>query len=129
MATERIVELNDLNFDATVLGATGPVLVEFTGTWCPPCRAQAPILERLADEARGSVVVATVDADAHPDLGSRYCVRGLPTLIVFADGKEVGRRLGLTTIEGLRKLLGHPMGARSLDIEPNPSLDKLITVP
>jgi thioredoxin len=104
MATERIVELNDLNFEESALRVAGPVLVDFTAAWCPPCRALSPILERFADETPGTVV-GSVDADACPDLAARYGVRGLPTLVVFANGKEVARRVGLTTEEGIRKLL------------------------
>jgi len=102
---EKIIELNDLNFESSVLQAAGLVLVDFTAAWCPPCRALSPVLERLAEQAHGTVVVGCVDADAHPSLSARYGVRGLPTLIVFAGGKEVARRVGLTTDEGVRKLL------------------------
>jgi thioredoxin 1 len=104
VAKENVLELNDLNFDSTVLGAAGPVLVDFTAAWCGPCRALAPILERFADRAT-NVVVASVDADAYPGLASRYGVRALPTIVLFSGGKEVSRRLGLTNDEGIRKLV------------------------
>jgi thioredoxin 1 len=104
-ATEKILELNDLNFESAVLEAPGPVLVDFTAAWCPPCRALSPILGRFANEAPEGVVVGSVDADAHPDLAARYDIRGLPTLVVFAHGREIARRVGLTTADGLRKLL------------------------
>ncbi len=104
MAKDKVLELNDLNFDATVLEGAGPVLVDFTAGWCAPCRALSPVLERFAAAPDG-VVVGSVDADAHPELAVRYGVRGLPTLIVFAGGKEVGRHLGLTNEAGIRKLV------------------------
>ena len=104
MATDKVLELNDLNFDSSVLAASGPVLVDFTAAWCAPCRALSPVLERFADRTDG-VVVGSVDADACPDLASRYGVRALPTLVVFAGGKEVARRVGLTNDEGIRKLV------------------------
>jgi thioredoxin 1 len=100
------LELNDLNFESFVLGAEGPVLVDFTAEWCPPCRALAPVLERIAKETSGRVSIGSVDADAYPNLSAQYGIRGLPTMIVFVDGKEVARRIGLTTDEGVRKLLG-----------------------
>jgi thioredoxin 1 len=105
MAKDKILELNDLNFDSTVLESAGPVLVDFTAAWCAPCRALSPIVERVADAAPEGLIVGSVDADAHPGLAVRYGVRGLPTLIVFAGGKEVGRHLGLTNEAGIRKLL------------------------
>jgi thioredoxin 1 len=107
MAKDKILELNDLNFESSVIEAAGPVLVDFTARWCAPCRALAPVLERFAAEAEG-VVVGSVDGDACPDLASRYGIRGLPTLIVFVGGKEVARRVGLTNGEGIRKLVGTP---------------------
>src|SRR4051794_6606568 len=105
MAKDRIVELNDLNFESSVLQVPGPVLVDFTATWCPPCRALSPVLERLAEQAGENVVVGSVDADAHPSLAAQFGVRGLPTVIVFAHGKEVARRVGLTNEQGVYKLL------------------------
>jgi thioredoxin 1 len=86
-----------------VLGCAGTVLVDFTAAWCPPCRALTPILARFASRER-QVVVGSVDADAHPHLAARYGVRGLPTVVVFAGGKEIARRVGLTTDDGLRAL-------------------------
>jgi thioredoxin 1 len=106
MAKDEILELNDLNFDSSVLEAGGTVLVDFTAGWCGPCRALSPILERFAEGAPEGVVVGSVDADAHPNLASRYGIRGLPTLVVFAGGKEVARRVGLTNEQGIRKLVG-----------------------
>src|SRR5262245_4739396 len=105
MAKERIIELNDLNFESSVLRVPGPVVVDFTAAWCPPCRALSPILERFAEQGAGTVVVGSVDADAYPNLAARFGVRGLPTVVVFANGTEVARRVGLTTEEGIRKLL------------------------
>jgi thioredoxin 1 len=104
VAKENVLELNDLNFETSVLAVAGPVLVDFTAAWCGPCRALTPILERFAERTK-NVVVASVDADACPDLASRYGVRALPTVIVFAGGREVTRRVGLTNDEGIRKLV------------------------
>jgi thioredoxin len=113
VVSESIIELNELNFEADVLGGAGLVLVDFTAAWCPPCRALAPILARFAAREKDRVVVGSVDADANPDLAARYRVRGLPTVIVFAGGKEVARRVGLTTEDGLRALCGASFAARA----------------
>ncbi|HEX7664481.1 MAG TPA: thioredoxin family protein [Polyangiaceae bacterium] len=91
---QGLEELNESNFDASVLKAEVPVLVEFGATWCGPCRALEPMLTKLAAKHAGSKVV-TVDVDDSPGLATQYGVRGVPTVIVFAKGKEVARQVGL----------------------------------
>jgi thioredoxin 1 len=105
MASEKVRELNELDFASQVLECRGTVLVDFTAGWCSPCRALAPVVARVAEEMWGRVTVAGVDADACPELASRFRVRGLPTLIVFQGGQEIARRTGLTNDEGVRALL------------------------
>ncbi len=105
MASDKVHELNELNFDSMVLQAQGPVLVDFTAAWCPPCRALSPIVDRMAGETWGRVRVCSVDADAYPNLASQFAIRGLPTLVLFTDGREAARRMGLTNEQGIRKLL------------------------
>ena len=97
--------VDEQSFDSEVLGATEPVLVDFTATWCPPCKALAPILQQLAVTEAGRLKIVTVDADEHPALAARFGVRGFPTVVVFARGKEVGRQLGLTTAGKLLAIL------------------------
>jgi thioredoxin 1 len=112
MSSDRVHELNELNFDSMVLKQPGPVLVDFTATWCGPCKALAPVVARIADETWGRVVVGEVDADADPQLAAMFRVRGMPTLIVFQDGKEVARRVGWTNDDGVRALLGPALARR-----------------
>ena len=97
--------VNELDFDQEVLASDLPVLVDFKTTWCGPCKALLPILRELSDERAGRLKVVTVDADESPALASRFGVRGFPTVIAFADGREVGRQLGLTRKEKLAALL------------------------
>jgi thioredoxin 1 len=104
MAKESVHELNELNFDSMVLEKSGEVLVDFTAQWCPPCKALAPSVAQIADETSGSMLVASVDVDACPNLAAKFRIRGMPTLIVFRDGKEFARRTGLTNVEGIRAL-------------------------
>ena len=108
MASKNIHELNELNFESTVLADKGLVLVDFTAPWCAPCKALSPLVERIADEAREQVVVGKVDVDAHPHLASRFGIRGLPTLVVFYDGREKARRIGLVKEQVIRELLALP---------------------
>ena len=104
MASDKVQFVNDVNFDQTVLAAKGPVLVDFTATWCGPCKAQASILDKVAENS--AVLIAKVDVDECPELAARFAVRGMPTLLVFKDGKEVGRRLGLASEAAVMTLVG-----------------------
>lgn len=104
MASSKVQVVNELNFETLVLGASRPVLVDFTASWCGPCKHQSVILEQIA-EGSDDVLVAMVDVDECPDLAARFGVRGMPTLLAFRDGKEVGRRLGLTAEAGIRALI------------------------
>jgi thioredoxin 1 len=105
MTSSKIQPLNALNFDTQVLRAAGPVLVEFTATWCGPCKVQAAILAQVAERSP-ELVVGAVDVDDCPELAAEFGVRGMPTLIAFQDGKETARRLGVTNEQGIRTLLG-----------------------
>ncbi len=109
MTSEKVHELNELNFESMVLKQKGTVLVDFTAEWCPPCKALAPVIERFAEKTWGQVVVGSVDADASPDLSARFRVHGLPTLIVFREGHEAARRTGLTNDAGVAALLESAM--------------------
>ncbi len=83
------------DFEDIVLNSDIPVIVDFWAAWCGPCRQMAPMLEGYAQEYEGKVKVVKVDVDAHPDLSSRYNVRGIPTLIGFSGGKDVAELVGL----------------------------------
>ena len=84
-----ITVLTTATFDEFVAGADLPVLVDFTATWCPPCRQLSPVLHQLAVELRGRLRVAEVDVDDHPALAVRFGVRGAPTMVLLVDGDVV----------------------------------------
>lgn len=95
--SNTLPEVTEENFAAEVLGSSVPVLLDFTATWCAPCRALTPILEGIARERAGALVVASVDGDASPGIAARYGVKSFPTLLVFAKGQVVAKHVGLTT--------------------------------
>lgn len=105
MAGKNIIELTDGNFDAEVLKSDVPVLVDFTATWCGPCKVLAPIVEKLADEFAGKFKVAKLDIDGAPGVTQRYGVRGVPTVIVFKGGEKRAQHVGVTNRETLVKML------------------------
>ena len=94
------------NFETEVLGAEKPVLVDFWATWCMPCRMLAPTIEELAEELEGKVIVGKVDVDENPDLARKYRVASIPTLIVFENGAEVSRSMGVQAREDILDMLG-----------------------
>src|ERR1700678_4338738 len=100
--------LNQDRFDADVLGSAEPVLVDFFGTWCGPCRELAPVVEKLARDGYG---VCKVDIAARPDLASRYGVTALPTLVVLQDGRETARFIGVQSERTLKASLNRGRAA------------------
>ncbi|MBX3126070.1 MAG: thioredoxin [Polyangiaceae bacterium] len=106
MASQNVHVFNDLNFEQEVLKSDKPVLVDFTATWCGPCKALAPIVDQLADEMSGSVKVGKLDVDESPITAGKYGVRGVPTVMVFKDGERSAQTVGLTTKAKLKELVG-----------------------
>ena len=90
MAAEHIT---DDNFDTAIEGDL-PVVVDFWAEWCGPCKQMSPHLEAVAEELAGKVKVAKINVDENPMTGSKYGVRGMPTLMIFKDGKVAATHLG-----------------------------------
>ena len=99
----NVINVSDSNFDKTI--KSGVVIVDFWATWCGPCRRQGPILEQVASEMDGKILVAKLDVDGNKVTSSRFSVQSIPTMLIFKDGKMVKRIVGLTSKEDLVKYL------------------------
>ena len=86
--------VTDQSFQADVLGADKPVLVDFWAEWCGPCRMIAPALEEIAAELGDQVTIAKINIDENPDTPGRYGVRGIPTMLLFKNGEAVAQKVG-----------------------------------
>ena len=97
-----IAHFDSKSFDEAI--ASGTTLVDFWATWCGPCRMQAPILDAFDAEMGDVVKVGKVDVDEQPDIAARFNIFSIPTLIAFKDGTEIARTVGVTDMDGLKKL-------------------------
>lgn len=100
---DRPIKVSEEDFQKTVLEAEVPVLVDFYADWCGPCKMVAPILDEIAGEHQGRLLVVKVDTDHAQETASRYGIRGVPTLILFRGGEESERSVGLEP-ERLREM-------------------------
>lgn len=105
MASKNVIEVNELNFDTEVLSSKEPVLVDFTATWCAPCKMLAPILDQYADETAGKVKVAKLDIDQARSLASKFGVQAVPTLMVFKGGQKSRQHTGVMRKEQLARFV------------------------
>ncbi|MEP7325541.1 MAG: thioredoxin [Gemmatimonadota bacterium] len=103
---DRPLHTTTADFDQTISSAEVPVLVDFYADWCGPCHMMAPTLDALAKDKKGQVLVLKVDTEKDPALATRFDIRGLPTVVVFKDGKEFGRQVGVAARPVLERLLG-----------------------
>ena len=91
---DKIKAVSDASFDADVINASQPVLVDFWAEWCGPCKALSPILDDIAIEYDGRVTIAKVNVDENMQTPPKYGIRGIPTMLLFKDGAVEGTKVG-----------------------------------
>ncbi len=104
-------DVTDSSFESEVLQSEKPVLVDFWATWCAPCIALTPTIEALAEKYQASARVVKMNVDENPAVTNRYGIRGMPTLILFKNGREEERVLGAVSRDALSRLMDKHLGA------------------
>ncbi len=102
---EEPIHVTDAAFEKTVLQSSLPVIVDFWAPWCGPCKMVAPMLEKLAKEMAGKLIVAKVNTDDNPEWAVRYGVQGIPTMLFIINGKIVHKQVGAIPESFLRSIV------------------------
>lgn len=108
MAGEGIIQhFNDNEFQNQI--KSGVVLVDFHANWCGPCRTLAPVLDQVAQEMQGKAVIGKIDIDSEQKTAAQFQITSVPTMVLFKDGKEVGRLVGLRTADAVKEFINSAM--------------------
>ncbi len=103
---DRPFRIGGQDLDRVVRESDVPVLVDFYADWCGPCKIMAPLLDELAADRVGEILVAKLDTDANPEVSASFGIRGIPTLILFRGGSEVSRQTGAVPRQTIDEMLG-----------------------
>jgi len=101
----NVTQVTDESFAELLNSSELPIMIDFFATWCGPCKAIAPILDEFASENQGKVKVVKLNVDENPRTPAKYGVRGIPTLILFNQGKEIDKIVGMTSKDNLEAML------------------------
>lgn len=105
MQSEYIIEINQENFDGCVMQEEKPVLLDFWASWCGPCRMVAPVLDSIADEMAGALIIGKVNVDEQPELSSRFGVMSIPTMVLMKDGHVVDTMVGAAAKNDIKAMI------------------------
>ncbi|HVQ39133.1 MAG TPA: thioredoxin [Pyrinomonadaceae bacterium] len=103
--SEKVAAVSDSSFEKEVLQSSKPVLVDFWAEWCAPCRMLAPTIDAIAEQFVETAGVVKVNVDDNTATAQRYGIKGIPTLILFSEGKEVERVVGATSKESISRMI------------------------
>jgi thioredoxin len=103
--SELVRDLSENALNDELLHSKEPILIDFWAPWCGPCRAMSPVLEAAAQRLAGAVKVYKINVDDHPAVSPRFGIRGIPTMILFKDGQETNRLVGVSSAEQIEALL------------------------
>jgi thioredoxin 1 len=105
MSEKTLIEINESNFQQEVLDSSIPVLIDLWAPWCMPCRIVAPSVEKIANDNEDKLKVCKLNVDNNQNIAAHYNVQGIPTLLIFKDGKEVGRIVGAVPPQAIQAKL------------------------
>lgn len=106
---KKILQLNARNWNDIVLNSDSPVLVDFWAEWCGPCRMVGPIIEQLAQSLGGKVKVFKLNVDQNQEIATKHNIQSIPSLVLFKNGKEIARTIGLSPKEKYEKFVNNAL--------------------